>query len=276
MERNWRDANRASWDERVGLHMRAHSYALDALRAGKGSLTPIEEAELGPVDGLKVLHLQCHFGRDSLTLAQCGARVTGLDFSAEAIKVAGALAGELGLGDRAKFVESDVYAAPEAIPEPAAFDRVFVTWGALNWLPDIACWAKIVSHFLKPGGALYLAEFHPIPSVFDPAAAKDRMPGWSSPYLGREPIVELAARTYTSDATRLQNAATYEWIHPLGDIVTALTAAGLQLSWLHEHDATPWSPLLPLLRRGDDGLWRWPDKPWLPLSFSLWAEKART
>ena len=271
---DWRTSNCASWDERVPLNLQAHSYDLAALRAGEGRLSPIEEAELGLVDGLSVLHLQCHFGRDSLALAQRGARVTGLDFSGEAINVARGLATELDLDKRTRFVEADVYAAPDAISAPAAFDRVFVTWGALNWLPDIVAWAKVVSHFLRLGGALYLAEFHPIGFVFDDETkGADGMSRWSRPYFGREPRIDPAPRSFTADATRLDSGPTYEWVHPLGEIVTALSAAGLALKWLHEHDAAPWSPLSSCLRRDDDGLWRWPDKSWLPLSFSLWAER---
>jgi SAM-dependent methyltransferase len=121
------------------------------LRA-RGRLNPIEEAEIGPFEGRRVLHLQCHFGRDSLILASRGATVVGLDFSKPAIATARELAAELGLTERARFVEADLYDAPSAIPEPGAFDLVFVTWGAINWLPDIQGWAEIVAHFLKPAG----------------------------------------------------------------------------------------------------------------------------
>ena len=140
-EQDWRRANRANWDERVAIHLGADCYDLGPLRAGAGRLNPIEEAELGPVEGLRVLHLQCHFGRDSLILAQRGARVVGLDFSEPAIAAARELAAELGLTELARFVVADLYDAPRAIPEPGAFDLVFVTWGAINWLPDIQRWA---------------------------------------------------------------------------------------------------------------------------------------
>src|SRR5580704_3212941 len=166
----WREANRANWDERVGVHLKGPDYDLSALRAGCGRLNAIEEAELGPLRGLRVLHLQCHFGRDSLTLAQRGAEVVGLDFSAPAIETARKLACELGLAARARFVEADLYDAPRAIREPSAFDRVFVTWGAITWLPDIARWAQVVGHFLKVGGSLYLAAGHPSALVFDDTA----------------------------------------------------------------------------------------------------------
>ena len=183
----WRQLNRANWDERVPIHLGAPSYDLVPLRSGTARLNAIEEQEVGPVDGLRLLHLQCHFGRDSLILAQRGAHVVGLDFSAPAIAVAHDLARELGLEERVRFVEADLYAAPRAIPEPAAFDRVFVTWGAIGWLPDIADWAQVVAHFLRPGGRLYLAEGHPAALVLDDAAGlPDGRPGFWLPYFHTE------------------------------------------------------------------------------------------
>ncbi len=167
MNGDWRALNRANWDERVPIHLGAKSYDLGPLRAGRGRLHTIEEAELGPVGGLRVLHLQCHFGRDSLTLAQRGADVVGLDFSEPAIAAARVLASDLGLEARARFVAADVYDAPAAIPDAHAFDLVYVTWGALWWLPDVRRWAEVVAHFLKPGGRLYLADGHPSAFVYD-------------------------------------------------------------------------------------------------------------
>src|SRR5437773_878717 len=132
-----REANRAHWDEKVALHLGPSGYDLTSLRAGHGGSNAIEEAQLWPVDGTHSLHLQCDFGADSLKLAQRGASVVGLDFSAAAIDAARRLANELGLADRARFVHADLYDAPAAISEAAGFDIVFVTWGAICWLPDI-------------------------------------------------------------------------------------------------------------------------------------------
>ena len=274
---DWRTANRANWDERVPIHRHADSYDLAPLRSGAGRLHPIEEAEIGPVAGLRVLHLQCHFGRDTLTLAQRGASVVGLDFSGPAIAAARDLAAELGLADRARFVEADLYAAPKAIAEPGGFDRVFVTWGAINWLPDIRRWAQIVAWFLSPGGALYLAEGHPAATVFsdtDPGATSDAAgrPGWFVPYWHQGPYIGDDPSDYADEAAVLTNTRTYEWVHPLSDIVTGLVDAGLRLRWLHEHDALPWRRFR-ALRPGPDGLYRWPDQRWLPLAFSLSADK---
>jgi SAM-dependent methyltransferase len=266
-------ANRANWDERVPIHLGAASYELESLRAGRGTLNPIEEAEIGPLAGLRVLHLQCHFGRDSLILASRGATVVGLDFSKPAIATARELAAELGLTERARFVEADLYDAPSAIPEPGAFDLVFVTWGAINWLPDIRRWAEVVAHFLKPGGGLYLAEGHPAALVLDDAARRESaMPGWFVPYFAQEALVFDDPSDYADETARLTHARTYEWLHPLGAIVTALIDAGLTLRWLHEHDAVPWR-MFKLLVPDADGMYRWPDRPWLPLAFSLRAER---
>ena len=270
---DWRSANRANWDERVGIHLKAPIYEIQSLRAGRGRLNPIEEAEIGPIEGFRVLHLQCHFGRDSLILASRGAEVVGLDFSPPAIATARQLAAELGLAGQARFVEADLYDAPGAIPEPGSFDLVYVTWGAINWLPDIRRWASIVAHFLKPGGALHLAEGHPAALVLDDSAPREgAMPGWFAPYFSDGALVIDSPLDYADERARLTNTRTYEWLHPLGAIVTAVVDAGLTLRWLHEHDAVPWR-MFEVLVKCPDGMWRWPDRPWLPLAFSLRAER---
>ncbi len=265
----WKAANRAHWDEKVAVHLGLCGYNLTSLRAGRGRFNAIEEEELGPVDGRHILHLQCHFGADSLKLVQRGATAVGLDFSAAAIEAARQLASELGLADRARFVQADLYDAPAAIPGAAAFDMVFVTWGAICWLPDIRRWAEIVCHFLKPGGSLYLAEAHPTAMVFDDAAPlPDGRPGLFAPYFSRDPVVMEETHDYIDETTTVRNATTHTWIHPLGDIISGLLAAGMTLDWLHEHDALPWR-MFDVLVRDAERLWRWPDKPWLPLAFSL-------
>jgi SAM-dependent methyltransferase len=273
-ERVWKSANRANWDERVAVHLAVCD--LTALRRGGARLHAIEEAELGPVGGLRVLHLQCHFGYDSLVLAQRGAEVVGLDFSPPAIATARALAAELGLAARARFVESDLYDAPKAIAEAHAFDLVYVTWGAINWLPDIRGWARIAAGFLRPGGSLYLAEGHPAALVFDDRTAlADGRPGYDTPYFGRAPIVSDDPSDYADPQARLRNSRTYQWLHPLGDILAALAAAGLGLVWLREHERVPWRMFRQLVA-DVDGLYRWPEAAWLPLAFSLRAAPGPT
>jgi SAM-dependent methyltransferase len=261
----WRQLNRANWDERVAVHLGPRGYDFDALREGWGHL-PIVEDELGAVAGLNVLHLQCHIGTDSLALAQRGAAVVGLDFSAPAVEAARALAVELGLAERVRIVQADVYDAPAAIRGAACFDLVFTTWGTIVWLPDIRAWAKIVAHFLKPGGTLYFADGHPA------ALAFDQRLGFETPYFGRTALVIDNPRDYADPDARLSNATTHEWLHPLSDVVSAVIAAGLRLEWLHEHAAVPWR-MFDCLIRSTDGLYRWPDKPWLPLAWSFKATR---
>lgn len=272
-EKDWRALNRANWDERVGIHLKAPGYDLAPLRAGRGRLNAIEEAELGDVSGLRVLHLQCHFGADTLCLAQRGATVVGLDFSPAAIDAANALAAELGLTGRARFVCADLYDAPSAIPEPASFDLVYVTWGATCWLPDIRRWAEIVAGFLKPGGRLYYADGHPAALVLDDLVPQpDGMPGFFAPYLERCALTFDDPGDYADPEARLQNSTNVSWLHPLSDIVTGLIDAGLSLDWLHEHAQVPWRMFRILVQR-DDGDWHWPDRPWLPLAVSLQARR---
>ena len=272
-EPEWLAANRANWDERVPLHLAGTSaYDLGSLRAGTARFGPIVTDVLGPVAEMKVLHLQCHFGLDTLTLAQLGATATGVDFSAPAIDTARRLADELGLANRTRFVLSDVYDAAAALPKPAGFDRVLVSWGALCWLPDVAAWARVVAGFLRPGGWLALAEVHPAAYVFDSRTAVDGRPGWFMPYFARTPLVEDRTEDYANPAAALRNTRTWEWLHPLSDIFGGLLQAGLRLDRFTEHDCIPWA-MFDTLVRGDDGYYRWPDEPWLPLSFSLRAVK---
>ncbi len=272
-EQLWQTANRANWDERVGVHLGPRGYDLTGLLDGRGRLDPVAEAELPPVLGKRVLHLQCHFGKDTLTLAQRGAEVVGLDFSEPAVAAARDLTTRLGLSAQARFVQADLYDAPAAVADPAGFDLVFVTWGALGWLPDIRRWAEIVAGFIKPGGAVYLAEGHPAALVHDDEAPQaSGHPGFWLPYFHTGPLVFNQSTDYADPTACLTNSTTFEWIHPLGDVVTALLTAGLRLDWLHEHDAVTWQ-MFKCLVRGPDRLFRWPDKPWLPLSYSLLATR---
>jgi SAM-dependent methyltransferase len=266
--------NRAHWDELVEVHLGPRGYDLADLRNGRGTLDAIVESELPPVLGKRVLHLQCHFGRDTFVLAQRGAEVVGLDFSEPAISAAGRLSQELGLQSRARFVRADVYDAPKAIPELHGFDLVFVTWGAICWLPDISGWAEIVASFIKPGGSLYLAEGHPAALVFDSSTgSSDGRPGYFVPYFLEGPLICDDPRDYVNETARLKNARQYTFMHPLGSVITRLIGAGLTLNWLHEHDAITWR-MFDNLVESPNGLYRWPSEPWLPLSYSLLASRS--
>ncbi len=272
MADDWRALNRASWDERVAAHLAPGGYDLSSIRSGQRRFDAVVEGELPPVQGRRVLHLQCHFGLDTLTLAQRGADVTGVDFSVAAIEQARRLTEELAL--EARFVCSDIDGAGAALAEPSSYDLVFTTWGTICWFPDIVGWAKLVHGVLKPGGALYFADAHPVALVFDdgsPGVAGN--PGWFAPYFGREPNAYEDDRDYANPNVTLQNKRQVNWIHPVSDILGALQSAGMRIEWMHEHARLPWRMFQQLVER--DGLWTWPDRLWLPLSLSVLATRVR-
>lgn len=267
----WLTLNRANWDERVAVHRASEFYGNGSWADGTIRLNPIEEAELGPVAGLRVLHLQCHFGQDSLILAQRGAMVTGVDFSPPAVEAARADSARLNIP--ARFVLSNVYDAPAVLPEPGSFDLVYTTWGTICWLPDIVGWARVIAHFLAPGGRLYFADMHPAARVLDDGALQpDGRPGWFLPYFHRGPIAFDDPTDYADPAARLVNSRTMEFVHPTASIIGALLSAGLRLDWMHEHDRLTWRAFGNLVRDAD-GCWVWPDRPWWPLALSLGATR---
>lgn len=245
MERYLR-ANAALWDRWTELHAGSAAYDIAGFKAGRTTLRPLEIAELGDVAGKSLLHVQSHFGLDTLSWARRGAEVVGVDFSARVVALARSLAREVGLA--ARFVRSDVYDLPAALT--GAFDLVFTSYGVLYWLPDLPRWAAVVAHFLKPGGVFYLAEHHPLAAVFDPDEAAELRPG--APYFGTaEPEhVESFGSYAEPSATSLGDQ--YGWRHTLGEVVSAVAAAGLRIEHLHEFPYTDF-PRWPRLERGDDG-----------------------
>ena len=265
------EANRRRWDELVAIHTASKTgvYRIAEFKAGAEVLGPIEAAEIGDVAGRSLLHLQCHFGLDTLSLARRGATVTGFDFSAKAVAAARALSAETGVPGT--FVEGNLYDAPGLID--GRFDVVFVTWGAINWLPDIRRWAEIVAHFLKPGGYLYLLEGHPAVLALEQVEDGRLVPTY--PYFqGEAPQVFDEPTTYTGDADTLVNTRSYVWIHPLGETVTALIDAGLSLDFLREHDRLAWKLFPCMLDTEDRTMNRLPPEvPALPLAFSLKATR---
>ncbi|MCB9595070.1 MAG: class I SAM-dependent methyltransferase [Sandaracinaceae bacterium] len=261
-------ANRARWDELVAVHAASRFYDVPAFLAGRCTLLPIERAALGDVSGKRLLHLQCHFGLDTLSWARRGAIATGLDFSGEAVGAARELAVRAAID--ARFVESEVTRAPEAL-DGERFDIVFTSWGVLGWLPDLDAWARAVAGTLAPGGVFHCVETHPTAWLFDgsPLAAARTY----DYFRADEPIVDTSAGTYADRGAELVAVTRYSWIYELGQVVNALLDAGLVLERLEEHDGTC-SEMIPGLVRGDDGLWRLPPGQLsLPLSFSLRARR---
>jgi len=263
------ELNRRNWDERAVIHARdtTGDYLLDRFRAGEDALHEIEAAELADVAGKRVLHLQCHIGRDTLCLVRRGAVATGLDFSAAALDAARRLAAETGLA--AEFVEGTVAEAPRLTPGP--FDLVFTTWGTICWLPDVRAWAKVIAAVLRPGGELYFAEAHPGYLLLEEEKGR-LVPTFDFDTPLDRPLAFEDATTYTGDPTVMVNQASRQWIHSLSSILGALIDTGLTITMFREHEVLPWSA--PLLVRASERLWRLPDgHPRLPLSFSLRARK---
>jgi SAM-dependent methyltransferase len=265
------DANRASWDERADIHVEdlTGAYGIERFLAGEDVLFPIEAAEIGDVAGLDLLHLQCHIGIDTLCLARRGARVTGLDFSPNALRHARELAGKAGLA--ARFVEGNIYDAPALIA--SAFDLVYSTWGTITWLPDIRRWGEVVSRMLKPGGRFYFADTHPGLAVLEEVGGRlEPTFNWRTP--SSLPLEFKPTQTHTGDPRPLINVQNFEWLHPLSDIFAGLIDSGLQIRRFREHEALP-SPMFPMMQQGPDRLYRLPaGVPRLPLSFSIEAVKA--
>ncbi len=265
------EINRRNWDERAIIHTRdaTGDYQLDRFLAGEDVLLDIEAAELGDIAGKHVLHLQCHIGRDTLCLVRRGATATGLDFSEQALKTARRLAAQSGLP--ATFVHGRIEDALRLAPGP--FDLVFVTWGAINWLADLASWAKTIATVLRDGGELYLAEAHPAFLLMEERDGR-LVPTYDFQTPAAEPLAFERATTYTGDPTIMTHQATREWIHSLSTIFGALLNAGMTVEMFREREVLPWRGL-PFMVPATDRYWRLPDgHPSFPLSFSLRARKA--
>ncbi|MDT0320383.1 class I SAM-dependent methyltransferase [Streptomyces millisiae] len=263
---DWLTVNRENWDDRVRVHAESSFYDLPGFRAGASPLRSFERAELGEVAGKRLLHLQCHMGQDTLSWGRLGAEVTGLDFSAKAVEQARALAADVGLADRARFVVSDVYEAPAALPGER-FDIVYTGLGSLVWLPDLTRWAEVVAGLLAEGGALYLVEFHPATDMLgEDGRTVDH------DYFDAEPWRQDHAYTYT-DGPALEKTVSVQFLHPLGEVVSALAGAGLRVEFLHEHPFTIFQRY-PVLEESEPGIFTFPPgHPRVPLMFSLRARR---
>lgn len=262
-------ANRRNWDERVPIHVASGFYDVAGFRAGKPTVEPFEIDELGPLGDLRMVHLQCHFGMDMLDLVRLHPGLTGvgLDFSSPAVAAATSLAEELGLADRARFVQSDVMQASSVL-EPGSFDVVYTGKGALCWLPDLPGWAAQCAKLLRPGGYLYVSEFHPVGY-----ALGTEEPSVDDDYFRTEPWEDVMEGTYADPTAATVHNLTYCWNHPLPSLFAAILATGLRLQFFHEHDYTLFK-LNDWLEKREDGKYYWPsDRARLPLIYSLKAVK---
>lgn len=257
------EANKQLWNQRTAVHKNSSFYDLPAFLAGKNSLNEIELRELGYVGGKTILHLQCHFGMDTLSLVRMGATVTGVDLSDSAIEEARRLNEQLGLD--ARFICCNVYDLKEQLDEQ--FDIVFTSYGVVGWLPDLQPWAELISHFLKPGGFFYMAEFHPVVWMLDEEFKEVKYY-----YENRELIETDSIGTYTDRDAPIR-AKEYSWNHSLGEVLNPLLSQGLQLRFLNEYTYSPY-PCFNNVVQGPDGMWRvkgLEDK--IPMVYSLKALK---
>ena len=258
---NWRHLNHAWWDERAPLHEASRFY-----REVAGGLEGFEWEEIGAVDGLDIVHPQCHLGTDTISLAKAGARTVGLDFSANAIEGAGRLAAAADVGDRTEWVVADVYDASASL-SGRQFDLVYTGKGAICWLPDIVRWAEVMYSLTRPGGTLYLSEMHPFQDIMSEEATDIERS-----YFPDGGDVYDAVGSYATAAPTTNNVAV-DFVHSLSSVVQALLDAGFGLRMLHEHDFAVFQRWPWLVTEGD-GIWRMPPgRPALPLLFSLRAER---
>jgi SAM-dependent methyltransferase len=244
-ETDYLEKNRQLWNARTDVHLESEFYDLKSFLQGRSSLNEIELKLLGDLKGKTVLHLQCHFGQDSISLARLGAEVTGIDLSDAAIAKARELASQTGA--TAEFICSDVYDLPNHLDRK--FDLVFTSYGTIGWLPDLDKWAKVVAHFLKPGGKFVFAEFHPVVWMFDNA-----LENIAYSYFNREAIIETENGTYAdqNSAIALESVG---WNHDLGEVLGSLLKNNLELNSFEEFDYSPYN-VFPNMTEAEPGKFR--------------------
>ncbi len=271
---DYRDLNRASWDERAAAHAASPGYATSHFATDPGHLSHVVRFDrrlLGDIAGLRGVHLQCHIGTDTISLSRLGATMTGLDFSPKSLDEARRLAAEAKADIR--FVQSDVYDAVAAVGD--GYDLVYTGVGALCWLPDVRRWAQTVVALLRPGGRLFIREGHPVLWSLDYDRSDDVL-ALQEPYFEmKEPQVYEEGGTYVETDVEFTHNTTHEWNHGLGDIVTAVLEAGLTLTGLVEHTSVPWDALPGRMIDIGDGEFQLASRPErLPHTYTLQAVKA--
>lgn len=268
---DYREVNRANWDERVPLH--AVGYGLDRYRADPNLLSGVVTFDLpllGDITGLDAVHLQCHIGTDTLSLHRLGARMTGLDFSPPALAVARGLAADCDAD--IDYVESDLYDAVEALGGDR-FDLVYTGIGALCWLPSVTRWAEVVAGLLRPGGRLFIREGHPMLWSLDDARPDGEVVV-RYPYFEGPGVEFDEPTTYVDHDGEIEASTTIEFNHGLGEIITAVQDAGMEFVSLTEHDSVPWAALDDQMEELPGGEFRLIDRPErLPHSYTLRARR---
>ena len=260
--------NQHGWNQRTPHHLASGFYNLAAFKDGADSLNATELSLLGDVAGKRLLHLQCHFGQDTLSLQRRGAHCTGIDFSETAIAAARELTNELGLS--ARFLQTDLYRLKETELTAGSFDIVFTSYGVLCWLPDLQPWAELIAHYLAPGGRFVLVEFHPMVNCLkDGELGKLAFPYFA---LGDAAEHYINEGTYTDPGAPLRFEE-YNWNHPIGEVCTQLLGAGLQITHLQEYPYTHYNYLTGLHQTAP-GQWQFRGmERQVAMLFSVVAEK---
>jgi SAM-dependent methyltransferase len=265
------EVNRANWDERAPAHAASPDYAVASFAEDAGHLSKVvrfDRPRLGDLTGVRGVHLQCHIGTDTVSLARLGARMTGLDFSGASLEQARTVAEKAGAD--VDFVQSDVYAAVEVLGA-GRFDLVYTGVGALCWLPSVTRWAEVVAGLLRPGGRLFIREGHPMMWAID--EERTDVLAVEYPYFERVESTDFDdAGTYVQTDHEFVHNRTREWSHGLGEIVDAVLRAGMVVTSLVEHDSVPWEALPGRMTLDERGEWHLTDRPWrLPLTYTLQA-----
>jgi len=258
-------SNRDLWNHWTRINFQSKMYDVPGFKAGKIPLDAIVRAGIGDAAGKTLLHLQCHFGLDTLAWARLGAHVTGVDFSDQAITQARALSAELDLP--AQFICCNLYDLPEQLDEK--FDIVFTSHGVITWLDDLTGWARIIAKYLKPGGLFFMADAHPTAYIFDDEHTDDLRVRYS--YFPKPAPDRFDVQGSYADPANDFRGVEYAWQHSLSEITIALIAAGLRIIEFREYPYLAWK-MFPFMTQAADGWWHLPEKfPPFPLMFSLKA-----
>lgn len=262
---NFFDINRHSWNNRLEAHLKSDFYDVQGFIEGKNSLREIELSWLGDITSKKVLHLQCHFGQDSISLSRLGAKVTGVDFSDKAIDAARKLAKKL--NDNTEFVCCNLYDLPKILDD--TYDIVFTSYGTIIWLPDLDKWSRVISKFLSPEGRFLMVDFHPFIWLFD-----DDFKKISYDYFNIEPVIETVSGTYTDRSADISQQSV-TWNHPLSDVIQSLINNGMAIDKFEEYDYLPFNTISHLVEESP-GQFRLKDLAHkIPMTYAIQAHKIR-
>lgn len=228
---DYKKINKAAWNLKTEIHINSEFYDNESFLKGESSLKHIELDLLGDIQGKSILHLQCHFGQDTISLSRLGAKVTGIDLSDNAIRYAQNMAKELGADTR--FICSDIYELPNILDDK--FDIVFTSYGVIGWLPDMERWAKIVAHYLKSGGQFMMVEFHPVVWMFD-----DDFKTIDYSYFKGAEIIEQLEGSYADRNAEIEYT-TVTWTHSLSEVINNLIQAGICITRFEEYNYSPYN-----------------------------------